>query len=326
VQKIQRILVAVKSPGAQWAPAVAKATQIARATGAELELFHGVDTRLYVEALDTYKGGIDGFEALQSEPYTRLFEELAHKVRRHGVKVTCTTHVDYPIFEAILRRAEQTSADLIVTDGHLGSHVAPSLWRFTDWELMRLSPVPLLIVKQPRLYRRPKILAAIDPSHAFAKPAQLDTGILNLSLAFGTALRGTVHALYAFLPSATGTPTSTWATAGGAIEIDPIARSVAAASLSSVLQGSDVPVANRHLVDGHPADAITQAASGLSADILVLGCISRSGVRRLLIGNTAEQLIYRVPCDLLMVKPPGFSNDIERESRGPRLVVTPFCN
>jgi hypothetical protein len=67
MRKIQRILVAVKAPGAQWSPAVAKATQIARATGAHLELFHGVDTRLYVDALDTYENGIRGFEALQSD-------------------------------------------------------------------------------------------------------------------------------------------------------------------------------------------------------------------------------------------------------------------
>src|SRR6202035_293316 len=118
MRKIQRILVAVKSPGAQWSPAVAKATQIARATGAHIELFHGIDTRLYVDALDTYANGIAGFEAIQSEPYTRLLERLADKVRRHGVNVTCVTDVDCPAYESILRRVEHTQADLVVTDCH----------------------------------------------------------------------------------------------------------------------------------------------------------------------------------------------------------------
>jgi Domain of unknown function (DUF4136)/Universal stress protein family len=72
-------------------------------------------------------------------------------------------------------------------------------------------------------------------------------------------------------------------------------------------------VANRHLISGHPADAIALGVAQIRADILVLGCISRSGLQRLLIGNTAEQLIYRVPCDLLMIKPVGFSNHMERE-------------
>ena len=139
MRRIQRILVAVKSPGKQWSPAAAKAAQIARATGARLELFHCVDTRLYVEALDTYEGGIAGFEALQAKPYEPMLAALEKKIRLHGVTVTSTTNVDFPIYEAILRRAEMTGADLIVTDGHVGSHIAPSLWRFTDWELMRMS-------------------------------------------------------------------------------------------------------------------------------------------------------------------------------------------
>ena len=92
------------------------------------------------------------------------------------------------------------------------------------------------------------------------------------------------------------------------------------------MDGTGLTAEKRHLVSGHPADALARGANDLGADILVLGCISRSGVRRLLIGNTAEQLIYRVPCDLLLVKPAGFANDIERERRGPRLMVTPVCN
>jgi len=200
------------------------------------------------------------------------------------------------------------------------------LWRFTDWELMRLSPVPVLIVKQSRLYHRPTVLAAVDPSYAFSKPIQLDGEILDLGAAFSTALRGEVHAIHAFLPSLGPVHASTGATAGASVQTDLVARHAAATSLDSILESRDIPVANRHLVSGHPTDALTLGVTQLSADILVLGCIARSGVRRFLIGNTAEQLIYRVPCDLLMVKAPGFTNDIEREPRGPRLMVTPVCN
>jgi len=258
MRNIQRILVAVKSPGTQWSPAVAKATQIARATGAHIELFHGIDTRVYVDALDTYENGIAGFEALQSAPYTRLLEQLAEKVRRHGVNVTFVTDVDFPPYESILRRAERTQANLIVTDCHAGSHIAPSLWRFTGWELMRLSRVPVLVAKQPRLYHRPNILAAVDPNHAFAKPAQLDGEILDLGAAFSSALRGKMHA---------------GATAGAAIQTDPIARSAAESLLDSLLEGSGIPVENRHAFSGHAADAIALGVAQIPADILVLGCI-----------------------------------------------------
>ena len=48
MQAIRRILVAIKDPQARSLPAVAKAAQLARALGAEMELFHAIDAPLYV--------------------------------------------------------------------------------------------------------------------------------------------------------------------------------------------------------------------------------------------------------------------------------------
>jgi len=46
MKNIRRILVAVKDADAQTLPAVDKAAQLARAFGAERELFHGITERL----------------------------------------------------------------------------------------------------------------------------------------------------------------------------------------------------------------------------------------------------------------------------------------
>lgn len=70
---IKRILVAVKEVDGNWSPAVAKATQIARATGAQIELFHCVDAALTVEELATYKNGIDEFEVASADPGRRAW-------------------------------------------------------------------------------------------------------------------------------------------------------------------------------------------------------------------------------------------------------------
>ena len=62
------------------------------------------------------------------------------------------------------------------------------------------------------------------------------------------------------------------------------------------------------------------------SDIVVMGAMSRSGLKRMLIGNTAERLLDRLPCDLLIVKPAEFANRIPRGCRGPRvLAVQPLC-
>ena len=45
----RRILVAVKDPSVKVLPAVDKAAQLARAFGAQIELFHGIDTPVFVD-------------------------------------------------------------------------------------------------------------------------------------------------------------------------------------------------------------------------------------------------------------------------------------
>lgn len=40
---------------------------------------------------------------------------------------------------------------------------------------------------------------------------------------------------------------------------------------------------------------------------MTMGAISRSGLQRAFLGSTAEDVLERLPCDALIVKPPDFS-------------------
>jgi len=46
------------------------------------------------------------------------------------------------------------------------------------------------------------------------------------------------------------------------------------------------------------------------ARVVVMGAVSRSGLKRLFIGNTAERVLDRLPCDVLIVKPRGFRSPV----------------
>jgi universal stress protein E len=83
-----------------------------------------------------------------------------------------------------------------------------------------------------------------------------------------------------------------------------------------------VPARRRHLEEGHPALVLPALARRLHADMVVMGAVSRSGWQRLLIGNTAEQIIDDLKCDLLIVKPAHFGSKIQRRRRGVWLVPT----
>jgi universal stress protein E len=44
----------------------------------------------------------------------------------------------------------------------------------------------------------------------------------------------------------------------------------------------------------------------LRADVVVMGALSRSGLKGLFLGNTAEDVLDRLHSDLVIVKPTGF--------------------
>ena len=42
-------------------------------------------------------------------------------------------------------------------------------------------------------------------------------------------------------------------------------------------------------------------------DVLVMGAVARRGLAKIFIGSTAERVLERLPCDVLIVKPTDFS-------------------
>jgi universal stress protein E len=320
---IRRILVAVKEPMARALPAVAKATQLARALDAQLELFHAIDNALYVDMLAMTGSALEPFEDEQRTQFLQRLGRIAARVRLHGVGVSTAVEWDYPVYEAIVRRAAAIGADLIVAERHAGRHIAPGFLGLADWELLRLSPVPVLLVKKSRPYHHPAVLAAVDPGLAFAKPAALDQEILRVATVVSDALRGKLHAVHACAP----VPASLTAlSAAAASRIVTVESARASSGFERLLRPTNIPAARRHLLGGDPCEAVRATAARLRSDIVVMGALSRSGLKRLLIGNTAERLLDRLPCDLLIVKPAEFTNRVPHGSRGPRvLAVQPLC-
>jgi len=321
MRPIRRILVAVKDPRAKHFPAVIKAAQLARALDAELEIFHAIDDPLCVDLLQMGDLSLKQSERVGLTRYRAQLEALAGPLRESGLTVSTAAEWDHPAHESIVRRAVRSGADLIVVERHAKRHVAPWLLRFTDWELLRLAPVPVLLVKSPGSYRRPKIVAAVDPSHAFDKPAKLDVEILRLAALASKALNGSVHAVHAYVPSLIGMSQKELSAPDATARIRSRAARHARADLLRLLRKAAVKPAGRHLIASHAADAIPDIARKLDCSILVMGALSRSGLRRLFIGNTAERVADAIACDLLIVKPQGFRNRIARARRGPNLIT-----
>ncbi len=316
---IRRILAAVKDPGARRQPGVRKAARLAAATGAELVLFHAVTEPLYVSSIDAdLAEDLPPVEERTRELLCERLEHIARRLRGSRLRVSVSVAWDYPAYEAVVREACRIGAGLIVADQHPGRHLAAGLLHLNDWELLRRAPMPVLLVRQPRPYRRPVVLAAVDPDNTYGKPERLNQQILRLGAALAGALHGSLHAGYAY------SPLPVTAFSAGALSDEEVhglttrTARVARAALQRTVRGVGIAPARQHALDRHPIDAIVELATQLGSSIVVMGAISRSGFRRLLIGNTAERVLDRLSCDVLIVKPPGLIKPPPRARRGAR--------
>ena len=109
----------------------------------------------------------------------KRLEALAAPLLAQGLDVRTDARWDYPLHEAIIRKAVEWGADLVVKDTHHHSVLRRSIFSNTDWNLIRQCPMQLLLVKPRAIGHVPCIVAAVDPLHPRDKAASLDDRILT---------------------------------------------------------------------------------------------------------------------------------------------------
>jgi universal stress protein E len=307
MKKLRRILVTIADLQAPNGSVLRKAAALARATGARLELFHALSAAL-TQSKRLGRQHVDVELSLEHSVALaqRKLERLARSKLLGGCRVDALAVWDRPAHVAIVRRAQQTGADLIINGTRSRGFADRLILRHTDWELVRHSPLPLLLVKSHRRAAKAVVLAAIDPLHANAKPARLDHQILDVASGMATALKGTLHAFHAYMPlsvtlaAGIGEPVN-WNTT----ELDSDYTQRVTREFTRALRRTTIPISRRHLRLGIAASELAACAARIRATLVVMGAISRSGLERLIVGSTAEHVLDELACDVLIVKPTG---------------------
>ena len=299
--RFNKILVAVADPSAGLSKAVRRASALAHKTGAGLELFHAIPS---VVSAGMAHAQAEHFTRTIEDDSRRRLERTANRLRREELIVNVAVQTGLPVHQAILRQVRLTSTDLLVIEARKHNVFARLLLTQTDFELIRGSPVPLLIVKGRAAWRSPRILAALDPFHSNDKSSTLDGDIVEAACAVAEAVRGSVHAGHIYRPLAPallGAPI-------GAVVINPVPAQERAyeakvrGRFAEATNDHGIPRNKSHLVCGDPVSEIPALARSIRAGLVVMGATSRSALKRIFIGNTAEHVLDGLQCDVLVVK------------------------
>jgi len=304
----QRVLVVV-DPTASFHPAIERATWLARAVPCRLELFICEYASHLSEALDKATLVAEARAAQLARHKARL-EQIAGPLAAEGLDVTVDSRWDYPLHDGIVRKALDFRADLVVKDTHFHSVLKRSIFSNTDWSLIRNCASPLWLVKPRPPGQKPCFVAAVDPLHERDKPADLDNKILRTAGELAKALRGEVQVFHGFDISAALAVSTDSMTMPIALPVREFTDAMSAehtAAVKELCAKHGIPAERIHVHQGGTRELLMTLTDQLRADVVIMGAVSRSGLKGLFLGNTAEDVLDRLHCDLLIVKPDGFA-------------------
>lgn len=234
--------------------------------------------------------------AVRAEEAAQLAAKLA-EIEALGLSAQVISRIGPPD-EVLASAAHDENADLIVVGTHGHTGVARFLLGSVANATVRRAPCDVLVVRgEPVRAAFTRPLVATD----FSAAADKALGNANNVLAPGTRL-AVVHAWQ--LPAGSwgatllGQARFPWSTVRDAVLAS--ARTQADKLVADHGHGFEVD-----LVQGPPAQVITETAERGHHDLIVVGAHGNRGFRRLLLGSVAESTVRHAHCSVLVVHGPA---------------------
>ena len=216
--------------------------------------------------------------------------------------------IGYP-FKEILDEVESSKADLLVlgSRGHRQTDARKTGVFAT--KCIRKAPVEVLLVRQQQDGPFHTIVACVDFSDTSKLAAERAVAIAKQD---GASLE-LLHAFATpFMPDGSSLGPSVFMTT---LDTAPMieAATKQLQEWADELAGDspdklDIKVTVQEGIS--TGNVIVNHLHETSADLAVLGTRGRTGLRKLLLGTTAERLIHEAPCSTLAVKPQGFEFEL----------------
>jgi universal stress protein E len=298
-------------PHAPDRDAAALGAYLAERLGTALELYSAVYNSQVTLANFETRASMQHARDLLVAHARELLDGLAQELP--GGRIACNAAWDHPFEEALIRRVLECEARLLVV-GLPEEEEARGrrFWSAGHWQLVRHCPAPVLLTHGRAWSRPPVVLAAVDPVGHHARHADLERHLLAQAAELASATGGELHVWHAWEPGL--------GTAVGGLE-----RTLASElpgertaerhrdAVAEVLHETGVEPAHTLIVKGRPERVLPEYCAEHRVDVVVMGAISRNPFGRVFIGSTAERVLDRLPCDLMVVKPESFRTPVSRE-------------
>jgi universal stress protein E len=231
--------------------------------------------------------------------------QLVRRLAESGLRVEPAAADDRDAASTICTLVEQSRFDLVIKTARSEDVPRARVFGSTATRLLQECACPVWIVRERGHAEKPRVVAAVRVARR-PSVVTLDRSVVRIGAQLAEIRGAELHVVSAWrMPGE-----SMLARRIGLMELQEFRREYkeeSEAKLRSFLDRSEVavPAERIHLVRGEPADVIAAVTEQLDAELLVVGSAGRTGVRRWLLGNTAEEVLRNAPSGLLGVGTPA---------------------
>ena len=280
--------------------ALARAIWLASHTGAKLTIFSVLQMPAFMEGL-LREQLTEAPEEITGKT-AEILERLVAQGKTEGVDAQPLCAVGTP-WEEICRQVQLKNHDLVIVGTRDLDYAGRIFFGSTAMKLLRYCPCPVWVARPDAYWEHQEILVPSDLCDASLEALRVALDVEGL-------VDSRVHVLHV-LEGHVGPPDWYGKVPAEMVE-DYLAEQRARAKkrlheqLAHVAGPTHHTGVEIHVVEGSPDEEILKAVDKLKIDMVVMGTAARTGLSRMMLGNTAERLLSHLRCSLMAVKPPGF--------------------
>jgi nucleotide-binding universal stress UspA family protein len=222
----------------------------------------------------------------------------------------------------IIRAANKFAVNLIVIASHGRSGLKRLLLGSTAEQVIRLAPCPVLVLRKRMLGRWQR--QQRDPFTGVKKImvptdfSERSLEALRYALEFANCLKSKLLVV-CVVPPITGGPYLL----GRGVDASRKGTLRSAHEAMADLARRELPRgALTRVAYGMPFDQIVRLAKEVNCDMIIMGTQGRTGLKRALLGSTAEKVVRHAPCPVLVVRPEKSRAMSRRKFKAPSRAVS----
>ena len=232
-------------------------------------------------------------------------ERLVNAIGEYDLDVQTSIVKDRPACDAIIAKALECEPLFVVKGTAYRSPAERAKFTFNDWQLIRKLDYPLWLVKPADLIENPVVIAAVDPMHPHDDKGDCTQSIIDLAKSitekFGARLlllhtyerleEVNEYAKLEFKPLRV--PVA---------ELEKKMREEHRRELDVLADANNIDAQAVRQLPGRTREILPSFARAENASLVIMGAVARTGLKRRIIGSTAEHVLDHVPCDILIAR------------------------